>query len=56
MKKIITLLSMTLITMLCFAQKSDTLKVDISRYHFIKIGDKVYKIVSTTEILKQEIK
>ena len=33
----------------CFAQKGDTLIVPIGKYQFIKIGDKVYKLVTTLE-------
>ena len=56
MKKIITILTITLTSTLCFAQKSDTLKVGIAKYNFIKIGDKVYKITHSLEEVKPEPK
>lgn len=32
-----------------FAQKSDTIIVPVGKYQFIKVGDKVYKLVTTLE-------
>lgn len=36
-----------------FTAKSDTLIVPIGRYKFIKVGDKVYRIISSLEEVEQ---
>ena len=37
-----------------FAQKSDTLNIPVGKYKFIKVGDKVYKLVTTLEEVKPQ--
>jgi hypothetical protein len=39
-----------------FAQKSDTLTIPVGKYQFIKVGDKVYKLITTLEEVKPEPK
>ena len=36
------------------AQKKDTLNVPLGKYKFIKVGDKVYKLITTLEEVKVE--
>jgi len=37
-----------------FAQKSDTLTVPLGKYKFLKVGNKVYKLVTTLEEVKPD--
>ncbi|HEY5391064.1 MAG TPA: hypothetical protein VIJ57_03030 [Hanamia sp.] len=49
MKKLFFYLLFAAISFGAFAQKSDTLNVPLGKYKFIKVGDKVYKVVTTLE-------
>lgn len=51
MKKLLALFFIAL-SYHSFAQKSDTLIIPVGKYQFIKVGDKVYKLVTTLEEAK----
>jgi len=48
MKKLLTI-TLILFSFSAIAQKSDTLIIPVGEYKFIKVGDKVYKIVRSLE-------
>lgn len=48
MKKLITITAI-LFTFYASAQKSDTLTITVGKYQFVRVGDKVYKLITTLE-------
>ena len=54
--KIITALVFMFLCIGASAQKTDTLNVPLGKYKFIKVGDKVYKVITTLEEVKVEEK
>jgi hypothetical protein len=53
MKKLLTI-AIVLFSLSATAQKSDTLTIPIGKVKFIKIGEKVYKVVTTLEEVKKD--
>ena len=52
--KIITALLFMFLCIGASAQKTDTLNVPLGKYKFIKVGDKVYELITTLKEVKVE--